>query len=468
MSGVERFREAIAQHLGLWFGDDRDEFLSQVLSNCAERLRLSDEDYVRWLENAPETASLAPLSRALTVGETYFFRNIEQFEALADIATPPPAGAPVLRLLSAGCASGEEPYSLALALQERAQAAGWILSIRAADINMDALAAARRGWFSPWSLRATPDSIRARWFQPQAQGWVLDPALRQSVSFTHANLARDDDELWAPASYDVIFCRNMMMYFAPAQARALVARIARALVPGGYLFLGHAETLRGLSDAFQLCHSHGTFYYRRAAAPEPPPLSPDWHGIIRAASTHVAVLAATPDAPAPHRELAFANALDLLHHERFADARTQLGSLPGTRRNDPDVLLLEAVLHAQQGEAMLAELTCRTLLGRDACNAGAHYVMALCREQEGDYEGATEYDRIALHLDPHFAMPRLHLGLLAKRMAQHGAARRDLEQALHLLTMEDSARLLLFGGGFSRAALLALCESALRSCGGRT
>ena len=486
----ERFRAAIAGQLGLWFGDDKREFLDTILSGCAEAQRLSREDYVQRLEDAPRKADLALLGRALTVGETYFFRNIEQFNALAEIAAR--TRTPTLRVLSAGCATGEEAYSLALTLRECTAAT---LLVRAVDVNEEALAAARRGWFSPWSLRATSPEMKARWFQPHGKGWVLDPDIRQSVSFAPANLAEEDTALWAPGSYDVIFCRNVMMYFTPVQARALVARMAGALVPGGYLFLGHAETLRGVSDAFELCHTHGTFYYQRiaaygrhagvpAVASVPPegarPLAASaapvagWYDAIHQASARIADLAAPAAGPIRQElpgEPVLADALGLLRSERFAEALAQLRRLPLVRQHDPDSLLLEAMLLVQQNEPGAAEKVCRHLLARDAVNAGehagAHYAMALCREQAGDNAGATEHDRTALNLDPHFAMPRLHLGLLARRAGQRGAARRDLQQALHLLAGEDDARLLLFGGGFGRAALQALCESALRDCGGR-
>src|SRR5262249_11911393 len=132
-------------------------------------------------------------------------------------------------------------------------------------------------------------------------------AAREAVGFEQRNLAADDPDLWPPARLDIVFCRNVVMYFAPEAARALIARIAAALQPGGYLFLGHAETLRGVSDAFHLCHTHGTFYYRRkadrAAAAETPraggaatvrgePRGAAWFAAIGRASERVAVLAA--------------------------------------------------------------------------------------------------------------------------------------------------------------------------------
>ena len=104
----------------------------------------------------------------------------------------------------------------------------------------------------------------------------------------------------------------------------------------------------------------------------------------------------------------------------------------------------------------------------DELNAGAHYVLALCREHSGDGSAAAEHDRVAAYLDPGFAMPRLHLGLMARRAGDREAARRELTQALFLLEREDAARLLLFGGGFNREALVALCDLALRESGGKS
>ena len=104
---------------------------------------------------------------------------------------------------------------------------------------------------------------------------TLDDDIRRSVRFVRANLAADEPELLAAGAFDVIFCRNILMYFTPDHARAAVARLARALVPEGHLFLGSAETLRGVSDDFHLRHSHGAFYYQRKSERERPPPAPE-------------------------------------------------------------------------------------------------------------------------------------------------------------------------------------------------
>jgi len=491
---AERFRAAIVRRLGLRFEDAKLEFLGEVLQRRLEKLKQPSDTYLRRLEDGSMSDDIGMLARDLTVGETYFFRNNDQFRALAEIVLPErlraQATSKALRLLSAGCASGEEAYSIAMVVRETIPDPTWSVSIRAVDINPAMLEKAARARFSAWALRETPPEIQAKWFRPEGQDMILQEAVRAAVKFEERNLATDDAELWQPAAYDVIFCRNVVMYFAPDQARALMARITRSLAPGGYLFLGHAETLRGLSDGFHLRHTHETFYYERkehighpVAWPGQvrpqfiPPASvatftDAWVDAIREASERIEALiparVATrlPDVTAPPaRDMA--GALDLLRNERFTEALAYVRDLPPGSGRDPDALLLEAMLLAHGGDLVAAEDTCGRLLMVDELNAGAHYVLALCRENSADRAGAAEHDRVAVYLDPTFAMPRLHLGLLARHAGDRNTARRELEQALLLLRSEDPSRLLLFGGGFNREALIVLCRSALRDCGGQ-
>ncbi len=501
-SDLDRFRTVIIERIGLQFDDARLGFLGEVLQRRLDKLGRAGDAYLRDLEDRSASDEITALAEELTVGETYFFRNNEQFRALAEVVLPermrvsrPPG---VLRLLSAGCATGEEAYSMAIVVRETIADPSWEVVIRAVDLNPAVLKKAARARYSAWALRDTPAEVRQKWFRADGRDLVLDDAVRAAVRFGHGNLASDDPELWPPAAYDAIFCRNVLMYFAPEQMRAVIARMARSLVRGGFLFLGHAETLRGVSEAFHLRHSHGTFYYElkeagESACPRPwqsvarsiPAGVPvaatsiaasgaaagDWVDAIRAATERVAALVPTVAAHSPLGPPALpwdlAPALDLLRKERFAEALDHVRSGPPASEKDPDVLLLEATLLAHSGQLVAAEDTCLRLLLIDELNAGAHYLLALCREHSGHRERAGEHDRVAAYLDPSFAMPRLHLGLLARRAGDRGAARRELAQALALLRREDASRLLLFGGGFGREALMALCESSLKECGAR-
>ena len=487
---VARFRDLIANRLGLGFDESKLGSLAKLL---AGRCMGDCPAYLDRLAAAP-LDQLAALAPELTVTETYFYRYADQIRAYAEVALPErlqmTGGARALRILSAGCASGEEPYSLAIAARECAGVAPGQLALSAIDLNPAMLAKAARAHYTHWSLREMPSELKRRWFRAEGDTFVLSDAIRRMVHFENRNLADADADFWRPESYDIIFCRNVLMYFTAPQMEAAVERLAVALAPGGYLFLGHAETLRGLSNEFHLCHTHGTFYYRRkpqltAAQPSymPPTVAaPLWHaalplhdtswiGAIERAAQRIHVLAdGAPDAPAgaserpaPAPNLERARAY--LHSERYDRTLEQIGALASEHAGDPDVLLLKAVSLSQSGALEQAEAACRQLLALDELSAGAHYVLGLCREESGDAAGAFGHYQSASYLDPEFAMARLHAGLLARRQGKSDAARHDLAQALLLLKREDAARLLLFGGGFKREALMALCRAELAALG---
>jgi chemotaxis protein methyltransferase CheR len=395
-----------------------------------------------------------------------------------------------LRLLSAACSSGEEPYSMAMVAHETIGDPSWKVSVRAVDVNPSALERALRGRYSVWALRETPADMRAKRFRENGRDVTLDDTVRAMVAFEQANLASENASLWQPAAYDVIFCRNALMYFEPDQMRAVIERIARSLSPGGFLFLGHAETLRGVSNHFHLCNTNETFYYQlkngteprrerivqfvpRQVGPRMPQAGQDvaWFDEIRRASERVAALLPGANAPEAAQEsprpFNSALALDLLRQERFAEALHHVRVEARRPRQDIDALLLEAVLLVHCGQIEAADDVVSRLLRFNEHNAAAHYIRALCREQAGAHGAAIEHNRAAANLDPTFAMPRLHLGLLMRRSGDREVARREFAQALELFGREGDSRILMFGGGFGRQALIDLCESALGECGGR-
>lgn len=509
-SEIESFRDLVAERLGLHFEDGKLDFLADVLQKRLEytgcpRFSLYRE---RICSSPGEGDEIRALAEHLTVGETYFFRYAEHFAAFAEVVLPSRiqgrSADRRLRILSAGCASGEEPYSLAILMRERfPELASWDVEILGFDVNPSMIGKARRGRYSPWSLRETPDQVRLNHFRPDTRELQLNGSVKSAVRFEERNLLSEDPLFWQRDSFDVIFCRNVTMYFTTEVTRSVVARLARSLVPGGFLFLGHAETLRAVSQEFHLCHTHETFYYQRREAHETPSEmtfgeaagnelirksapaltepSDSWFSIIRGASERiadltqekkvsgigVAAMAAPPTSNVwvPHASDR-AEAIELLRRERFTDAMELLRTLPSESRADPDTQLLLAVLHTNGGNLSEAENVCRHVLELDELNAGAHYLTALCREHAGDADGAVRHDQTAAYLDSAFAMPHLHLGLMAKRSVDMGTARRELGRAITLLDREDASRILLFGGGFTREALVEFCRAELRACGG--
>jgi chemotaxis protein methyltransferase CheR len=509
---VGRFRASIARHLGLHHDDARHAFLAELLQRRADANAVSAAAYLERIDGITGFRDeLRALTKELTVCETYFFRHQEQLRAFDEVALPDRlaarASSRTLRLLSAGCASGEEAYSLAIFLRERNLGPDWTVSVRAVDVNAAALERAVRGRYTTWSMRETPPDVQRRWFVTDGREFVLDRSLRAVVTFDERNLADAVSDLWPAQTYDVIFCRNVIMYFTPDEAQALVARMAAALAPGGYLFLGHAENLRGLSNDFHLCHTHGTFYYQHkngrardhlqvtGSVPlepvetTPPPLPSQmtaggtaWVDVVRDAAERIKALVDKPvvsdgfgdEGPGDERRPAstparpsLGIALELLKRERFNEALALLDASPAESSGDADTLLLRAVLLTHSGQIAAAESVCARLLALDELSSGAHYVLAQCRDAAGDRKGAQENDQAATYLDPTFAMPRLHLGLLARRLGDRTAAQRELAQAARLLQREDASRLLLFGGGFTRESLMALCRAEWLAAGGK-
>ena len=372
---VERFRSAVARRLGLQFEDGKLGFLAEVLRRRLDRSVAAE--YLAGLEDNPSSEEIGALARELTVGETYFFRNNEQFRALAEVVLPERMRADrrprVLRLLSAGCASGEEAYSLAIVARETVHDPSWETQVRAVDLNPASLQKAEQARYSAWALRETPADVRQRWFRMEGRDATPVEAARAAVRFEQKNLIAEDSGLWPADAYDVIFCRNVMMYFAPEPMRSAITHMADSLAPGGFLFLGHAETLRGLSDDFHLRHTHETFYYQRKSSGEraggrtrpvartsfpfaapAEGLADAWVDAIRHASERVANLipAAAPVAPRPAAPPAWdrAETIDLLRRERFAEALACVRQpTPLERGADPDKLLLEATLFAPCG-----------------------------------------------------------------------------------------------------------------------
>lgn len=512
---VERFRAAVTRALGLKLEEDSVPLLAEVLQRRAGAM--SAEQIAAYVDGvSPSTPEAAELARILSVSETYFLRHIEQFNALRRVLATRAREQGRLRILSAGCASGEEAYSLAMVAREAApdmDPTG--VTVVGLDLDPSTLEKARSGQYSAWSLRGVPAHVERQYFSRSGKERLLDASIRRMVRFEQHNLVRDDPRLFPMEGYDVVFCRNVLMYFTQEAARDVVSRIERSLCPGGFLFLGHAETLRGLSSGrFHLHHAEGAFFYERRSSIDttgrhlPSGMSEmseatasvptfdgtsvaasdaAWVDIIASASRRIEGLTRSPHRDGPGGSVAgkpplskrypegdaveppgagsdLAPAMDLMRRERFVEA---LNALSHARPDDGDALLLRAALLVSSGDTAAAEDAARRLLELDELSAGAHYVLALCREHAGDIDAATEQDEVAIYLDRDFAMPYLHLGILAKRRGDPDGARRYLGRAAELLEREDAARLVLFSGGFSRDALIRLCHSGLAGYEGK-
>jgi chemotaxis protein methyltransferase CheR len=463
-SDIVEFRHLLSHRLG-WTFDDKDVTqLDSVLTDRSAAAGLSRAVYLARLGDGRWDSEVAALAERLSITETYFFRHGEQFRALRHTVLPDRiaarGGYHVLRFLSVACSSGEEAYSLAIVGREARPAPDWVVSVTAVDANPAMLRKARAARYSRWSLRETPVEVRERWFHGEDGGFRVDDQIRALVRFAPHNVADDDGDLWSAGQYDVIFCRNLLMYLTRPVAAALIRRMTEALVPGGYLFLGHTDSLGNRPEGLEPQHDHGTFYYRRPDQPVTP--SP---------------LPRPAPPPEPHRpvrpmteEDAYNRAIGLLQADRFAEALELMTSrLPGPPQARDT--LLRGVLLAQNGRLGEAAAVARELVEADGLNADAHQLLGLCLEGGPGLESGRAVDeaiaqyRLAAFLDPAFALARLRLGQLTRRRGEDRDAAAELERALGLLPQERAERIILFGGGFGRMALTMLCRSELDACG---
>lgn len=471
---VGRFRTLLASRLGWTFADSDVPHLGQELARRAAARSMSLDAYLTRLGAGGWPEELSAIAEDLTITETYFFRHGEQFRALEQVALPDRIAARgsqrLLRMLSVGCSSGEEAYTLAIVARDAQSDPNWVVSVLGLDANPAMLRKATSARYSAWSLRETPDAVRQSRFHPRDSSYEVDARIRACVAFRQYNVAEDDADLWRREQYDVIFCRNLLMYLTPDTASSLIARMTQALAPGGYLFLGHTDSLGSRPDGLEPQHSHSTFYYRRpVAGTTPAPVRAP--AILRAdpgaappADPGAAPIPLVTPAPAPPRPGEHDRILALLHEERFAEALREIETTGLTR---PHEQLAHGVLLAQAGRLAEAEQGVRRLLDADGLYADAHHLLGVCLEAGPAPRDALGQYRLAAYLDPAFAMPRLRLGLLARRRGDDRGAAAELDRALHLLRDERDDRIVLFGGGFGRVALTTLCRAELDACGAR-
>ena len=255
----------VEEKVGLHYGPDDRELLAEKVSARAREAGFETLlDYYYFLRyDDPEGTELRALTTVLVVGETYFFREFEQLQLIANELVPAAlAKKGRVRIWSAACATGEEPLSLAMLLDER----GLLdrVTLVASDVNERALARARSGRFSRRSVRTVPDGAPAdRYLRVGENEVTIDPALAQAVEWRHVNLL-DAAAVAALGTFDVILCRNVLIYFRDETAREAVMRLGAALGPGGALFVGISESLLRFGTSLACEERGGVFLYRKA------------------------------------------------------------------------------------------------------------------------------------------------------------------------------------------------------------
>jgi chemotaxis protein methyltransferase CheR len=220
------------------------------------------------LRGKPDARLIRDIVEAMTTNESFFFRDIKPFDQFKSLVLPhllkKRAATKSIRIWSAACSSGQEPYSLAMILNEhKLQLSGWKVEIVATDLSTEILDKARAGLYSQFEVqRGLPIQLLVKYFKQEGDRWQVDAAIRAMVSYRPFNLL---DELGSLGRFDVIFCRNVLIYFdQPTKAKVLDA-MSRQLAPDGHLYLGGAETVLGITDKLQPLPEHRGIYVHGGA-----------------------------------------------------------------------------------------------------------------------------------------------------------------------------------------------------------
>jgi chemotaxis protein methyltransferase CheR len=266
-----KIRDVIYQNSGIYQSEEK---LYLLAARCGRRMSAlkmkTPADYLQYLaDRKTKDPELRLLLNEITIGETYMFRSPPQLEALKTVILPQliaaksAIGFKRLRLWSAGCSTGEEAYTLAMFLLEESvrTLSGWTFDILATDLNDNSLAAAKAGIYGEYALRSTTELLRKKYFRPHDEKKLqATDQLKSIIRFDRVNL-NDDSKMLFQKGMDVVFCCNVLIYFDLVSKRKVVEHFHSNLMPGGYLFLGHAESLYQVDNRFHLVHFPGTIGY---------------------------------------------------------------------------------------------------------------------------------------------------------------------------------------------------------------
>lgn len=376
---------------------------------------------------APTRHERALLMEHFSTGETYFFRDKGLFGLLEARILPElvarRSALRSLRLWSAGCASGEEAYTLAMLIDEMSPAlAGWDVRILGTDINGDAIARACDGTYGQWSFRALDEARTARHFQKCGREWRIDARLRAMVDFERRDLLLDEaGGAGAEAGgFDLILCRNVFIYLTPPAVTHIAGKLAAALSDGGYFVPGHGELLGCTPPGLETLAWPDAMLYRRPASGAPVPPAP----AVPVCAT------SSPSSPSiPPRGPAAAPAAG-----GESPRQRGSGSMPDAAPEaGPDEVLARAWRDADRGAAEAARAACERVIAVSPLDPRPYFLLAQLAEERGAIDEARTLLRKVLYLDPGFVVAHLELADLCARTGDARRAGQMRAQALREL-----------------------------------
>ncbi|AFM22788.1 CheR family methyltransferase [Desulfomonile tiedjei] len=501
-STLQILSQSIGQNLGLHFPEGKWPDLRRALEKAAPSLGFdSIQSCANWFIGTNDPSRIERLIQFLTVGETHFFRDTKLFQALEEKFLPEIVNlrrldSRSLKIWSAGCATGEEPYSLAIVLSRMLpDLFGWNVTILATDINREFLSKAEKGVYSDWSFRSVPQDIRRDFFESKGDHSVLNPDIKKMVTFTEHNLAKDPYPSTLPyvGSMDLIFCRNVIMYFSMERQEQIISKLADCLVDGGLLVVSPAEASSVTRSDLIPVNYPGIVLFRKSTSesrakplnpllfsslvetPEPVQNSDDnpfvWNFVPPTLTipdfvqpeAFVPYPEETPEAA--EQELSpYVEGLNLYDQGRYAEAiEVLLGyvSFNGNQHSGTALSLLSRA-YANLGKLDEALDWAQKSVNADKLNAEYHYLEATILQEMGRNQETATCLQKAVFLNPDLAAAHFALANVSLRMNNRKLSDRHFRIALSVLGNYDHEDAVPSTEGMSAGKLIEIITSMLR------
>jgi len=501
----ERFRDWIHRHSGIYLEESKADSLRISLVTRATRFGFVEYDeYFKMLTS--DEAEFKELMNLVTINETSFFRFPAQFEALRTTVIPEileskPKISKSFRVWSAGCSTGEEPYTIAMTLLDSGlESMGYRCEVFGTDVSTQALDRAKNAVYPARSTANLPEPVSQRWFEPVKGGHRPVPKIRDIVDLSYHNLIKEPYPLLLLSNWDVIFCRNVTIYFRLESTRRVVNNFFDSLNPGGYLFIGHSETLTSISDRFEPVEVGGVFLYRkprprrmfsfddvlasrprdaaaarrrpvdlRRATPGEPATSRERRPLRQDAAAGVAEAAgaetAGAEAGGPEAvDKLVAHAHALLDQGMPDQARAEADKALDINENSIEALLVRAFAAADSGDFDAAIADAHRALTINPLVAPARYVLGIIFQRQGDLVHAINEFKRTIYIDRDFVLAHFNLANIHKSRGAMDDACREYENSLKALYQCPDGPWTAFLGGFSADLLAQTCERSLIEC----
>lgn len=455
--------DVVAGHLGLHFPKGRWLDLQRGVCQAAQECGCQ-QDLERYVDELLSPAltqrHLEALASRLTVGETYFFRekrSLEVFEIdIAPELIRTRAGLDrAIRIWSAGCATGEEPYSVAIILSKLMGLKRSKVEILASDLNSKSLLKASEGIYGEWSFRGIPPWVRSPYFEEVEEGrWAITPAIKKMVSFAQVNLM---DDSYPPVSnspngLDVIFCRNVLMYLTPEGMRKVVRQLHRSLATDGWLIVSPTETSQQLFSDFATVSFGDVTLYRKSAKHLPTTLALPAYAAVGSSVQPERIF----EPPEPTRTsclqtgqedahsegrlkntalptVPYGQALALYEQGRYEEVERVIRALLSDDGAHASAMLLLARAYANQGKLAAALTLCDKAIAADKMAARAYYLRATILQEQGCLPEALLAFKQTVYAEPEFVLAHFAMGGLALQQRRLKQSEKHFANVLSLL-----------------------------------